>query len=68
MTALALDDGGAGAAIDLGGYVAIDAAGVNRLALRVDGIHCAGCIQRIERALAAEPGVVEARVNFTTAA
>jgi Cu2+-exporting ATPase len=66
MTALALDDGGARAAIDLGGYVATDAVGVNRLALRVDGIHCASCIQRIERALSAEPGVVEARVNFTT--
>ncbi|MFA5121092.1 heavy metal translocating P-type ATPase [Zavarzinia sp.] len=39
---------------------------VNRLMLAVDGIHCAACVQRIERALTAEPDVVGARVNFTT--
>jgi len=33
--------------------------------LAVPGIHCAGCIGKIERGLAAEPGVAEARVNFT---
>ena len=66
MTALALDGAAAAPAIALDGFVAHDADGLNRLTLRVDGIHCAGCIQRIEHALAAEPGVREARVNFTT--
>jgi len=32
----------------------------------VDGIHCAGCIRRIEGALATTPGVVRARVNLST--
>ncbi|WP_439816328.1 heavy metal translocating P-type ATPase [Zavarzinia sp. CC-PAN008] len=32
----------------------------------VPGIHCAGCIAKIERSLKAEPGIVDARVNFTT--
>ncbi|PWR20822.1 heavy metal translocating P-type ATPase [Zavarzinia compransoris] len=36
------------------------------LQLAVDGIHCAACVQRIERALRAEPDVTAARVNFTT--
>lgn len=41
-------------------------AGVNHTTLAVDGIHCAACVQRIERSLAQEPDVVSARVNFTT--
>lgn len=32
----------------------------------VPGIHCAGCIVRIERALSALPGVAAARVNLST--
>ena len=36
------------------------------LHLMVDGLHCGGCVRRIERALAAEPGVEAARVNLTT--
>ena len=32
----------------------------------VEGVHCGGCVRRIERALAAEPGVESARVNLTT--
>ena len=39
---------------------------VHDLQLAIDGIHCAACVQRIERALRAEPGVTAARVNFTT--
>ncbi|HWL48134.1 MAG TPA: heavy metal translocating P-type ATPase [Sphingomonadaceae bacterium] len=34
--------------------------------LSVPGIHCGGCIQRIERALNALPGVEQARVNLST--
>ena len=36
------------------------------LTLAVEGINCAGCIGRIEKAAAVLPGVREARVNFTT--
>ncbi len=35
------------------------------LDLAVEGIACAGCIPRIERALADVPGLTAARVNFT---
>ncbi|MFM7027070.1 MAG: heavy metal translocating P-type ATPase [Chakrabartia sp.] len=31
----------------------------------IPGMHCAGCIAKIETGLAREPGIVEARVNFT---
>mgnify|MGYP000421579524 CR=1 FL=1 len=36
-----------------------------RLMLALPGIHCAGCISGVERALLAVPGVREARVNLT---
>lgn len=32
----------------------------------VPGMHCAGCIAKIERGLRDTPGVVDARVNFTS--
>ncbi|MDX2036939.1 MAG: heavy metal translocating P-type ATPase [Isosphaeraceae bacterium] len=32
----------------------------------VSGMHCAGCVARVESAFAGVPGVVEARVNFAT--
>ena len=32
----------------------------------VEGVHCGGCVRRIERALQAEPAVATARVNLTT--
>ena len=35
------------------------------LMLSLPGIHCAGCISGVERALLAVPGVQEARVNLT---
>ncbi|WP_338051950.1 heavy metal translocating P-type ATPase [Roseicyclus persicicus] len=35
------------------------------LMLSLPGIHCAGCISGVEKALAAVPGVREARVNLT---
>lgn len=40
--------------------------GLQRLELLVDGVHCGGCIAKIERALRAEPGVEHARLNLTT--
>ncbi len=36
-----------------------------RLALSLPTIHCAACIAAVERRLAAEPGVISARVNLT---
>ncbi|QBF30333.1 heavy metal translocating P-type ATPase [Thalassococcus sp. S3] len=36
-----------------------------RLALSLPTIHCQGCISRVEKALAAHPGVRDARVNLT---
>jgi len=39
--------------------------GTARLDLAVDGIHCAGCMAKIERGLAAVPAVTRARVNLT---
>ena len=50
---------------DLSHFVAASD-GVAHLTLAVEGINCAGCIGRIEKAVAALPGVREARVNFTT--
>ena len=35
------------------------------LMLSLPGIHCAGCISGVERALLAVPGVMQARVNLT---
>ena len=35
-----------------------------RLALDVEGMTCGGCARRVETALAAAPGVIEASVNF----
>ncbi len=40
--------------------------GEHTLHFLVDGIHCAGCVRRIERALSADPAVTQARVNLTT--
>lgn len=40
--------------------------GLRHIDLHVPGIHCANCINRIERAVRALPGVKTARVNFST--
>ena len=32
--------------------------------LAIEGMHCASCVQKVERALAAQPGVVQAAVNL----
>lgn len=44
--------------------VPLDAAGETTV-LVVPGMHCAGCMAKVERALAAVPGVSNARVNLT---
>jgi Cu2+-exporting ATPase len=67
MTVAVFDEPAADAVPDCSAFVATEAeSGVRRLLLLVSGIECASCIQAIERALKAQPGVVEARVNFTT--
>ncbi|NGO55941.1 cation-translocating P-type ATPase [Allomesorhizobium camelthorni] len=40
--------------------------GVRQSDLSVPGIHCGGCIQKVEAALGALPGVEKARVNLST--
>lgn len=40
--------------------------GENRLSLMVEGIHCAGCIARIEKKILEVPDVRSARLNFST--
>ena len=53
-------------AFDLAHYVRSEPDGEHTLNLMVEGVHCGGCIARIEGALRDEPGVTEARLNFTT--
>jgi len=67
MTA-AVAAGAAEPALHLDGiesYVANER-GTSRLALLAEGVHCGGCVRRIETTLAAEPAVTEARLNLTT--
>ncbi|WP_171238563.1 heavy metal translocating P-type ATPase [Ruegeria sp. HKCCA5763] len=49
---------------------ALDAAGypaeTNCVDLSVDGMNCASCVAKIERALVANPGVIDAQVNLAT--
>ena len=59
-------DGEPDRAFDLASYIRVEPDGEKALNLMVEGIHCGGCIARIERALREEPGVTEARLNFTT--
>lgn len=42
------------------------AGGLRQVELSLPGIHCGGCVQRIERALGSLPGVDRARVNLST--
>jgi len=50
---------------DLDPYIRVEANGDRRLHMLVDGMHCAGCQNRIERKLESMPGVIEGRVNLT---
>jgi Cu+-exporting ATPase len=40
--------------------------GGQALCLAVEGLHCASCVGRVEKALGAVPGVLEAQVNLAT--
>lgn len=51
------------------GYDALAVAGKDghyKLSVMVSGVHCAGCIQKIESALMRQPDVAGARLNFST--
>jgi Cu2+-exporting ATPase len=50
---------------DLSIFVTPTDGGAERMDFAVEGIHCAGCMARIEGALAREPGIRSARVNLT---
>ncbi|SMF40419.1 Cu2+-exporting ATPase [Tistlia consotensis] len=52
--------------VDATAYVQLADDGGRRLHLLVEGVHCGGCVRRIERGLAELPGVEEARLNLTT--
>ncbi len=51
---------------DYSAWVSRNPDGSAHIDLLVPGIHCAGCISRIEKHLNAHPGVRTARVNLTT--
>jgi Cu2+-exporting ATPase len=51
---------------DFTGYARPRGEGEFGLDLMVEGVHCGGCVQRIERALAKEDAVTHARLNLTT--
>ncbi|MGY0571962.1 cation-translocating P-type ATPase [Bradyrhizobium sp. RDM12] len=50
---------------DFSHYVRTAGAGVQHIDLAVEGVHCAGCMAKIERGLSAIPDVTLARVNLT---
>jgi Cu2+-exporting ATPase len=50
---------------DLSSFTRRNANGTAMMELAVEGVHCGGCIGRIERALQKIPGISEARLNFT---
>ncbi len=67
VSELALDlaaDGRRPDEIRLASHIVAD--GIRQSDLSVPGIHCGGCIARIESALAGLPGVERARVNLST--
>jgi Cu2+-exporting ATPase len=43
-----------------------EASGVNSLNLMVEGVHCGGCVRRIERAIETVGGLETGRLNLTT--
>ena len=51
--------------LDLSMFVERGAAGAAHMTLAVEGVHCAGCIRKIENGLMKLPGIVDARINFT---
>jgi Cu+-exporting ATPase len=56
------DPAAVAAAIRAAGYEPLD----HTLELQIGGMTCASCVGRVERALKAEPGVLDAQVNLAT--
>ena len=55
--------------LEEGGFdslVVQDSDGQNNISLLISGVHCAGCIQKIESRLIANENVKQARLNFST--
>jgi P-type Cu2+ transporter len=52
--------------VDFASYVRTDASGLHHLHLMVEGVHCGGCIRRIEGTLTRLAGVESARLNMST--
>ncbi|MET4202102.1 cation-translocating P-type ATPase [Bradyrhizobium sp. LA6.12] len=50
---------------DFSHYVRAAGDGIKHIDLAVEGVHCAGCMTKIERGLSAIPDVTLARVNLT---
>ncbi len=50
---------------DFSHYVKDAGPGLKHIDLAVEGVHCAGCMSKIERGLSALPDVTLARVNLT---
>ena len=53
-------------AVDLSSFVENSGDGVFAMTIAVEGVHCGGCIGRIERHVEALPGIVSARLNLTS--
>ncbi len=53
------------AALDLSSFIRNNPDGTAEMEVAVDGIKCAGCMARIERAFSTEASVRKARVNLT---
>lgn len=63
MTDMALSHG---RVADVTAFARLGARGTRAIEFLVEGIHCGGCVARIERELIKRPEVVAARVNQTT--
>lgn len=50
---------------DFSHYVKYPQVGLSHIDFAVEGVNCAGCMNKIERGIAAIPGVTRARVNLT---
>ncbi|MBR0908404.1 cation-translocating P-type ATPase [Bradyrhizobium japonicum] len=50
---------------DFSHYIRAAGEGIKHIDLAVEGVHCAGCMAKIERGLSAIPDVTLARVNLT---
>ncbi|MET4723780.1 Cu2+-exporting ATPase [Bradyrhizobium japonicum] len=50
---------------DFSHYIRAASEGIKHIDLAVEGVHCAGCMAKIERGLSAIPDVTLARVNLT---